>query len=117
MAAAGVGWVVDQTYTVSMDHLLEAIDICLAQGADVNAVNSMELSALLGAANKGANPIIRKLVDNGANLFIADAHERDAWRWAEGVFLAAVGAEWKPHTLELLDALAKQQGRSRPQNQ
>ena len=105
MAAAGVGWVVDQTYTVSMPSLLEAIRICLAHGADVNAVNSMGLTALLGAANKGANDIIRLLVANGARLDAVDAHGRDAYRWAGGVFLAAVGAELKPHTIDLLDEL------------
>ena len=115
MAAAGVGWVVDQTYTVDMAHLLEAIDICISLGADVDAENSMGLTALLGAANRGANPLVEKLVsDYGADLFVADVHDRDAWRWAEGVFLASVGAEWKPHTLALLDELAAMQGRKRP---
>lgn len=105
MAAAGVGWVVQQTYTESMPGLLEAIRICLEHGADVNAVNSMGLTALLGAANKGANDIIRLLVANGARLDAVDKHGRDAYRWAEGVFLAAVGAELKPHTIALLDEL------------
>jgi ankyrin repeat protein len=105
MAAAGVGWVVQQTYTESMPSLLEAIRICLAHKADVNAVNSMGLTALLGAANKGADDIIRLLVANGARLDAVDKHGRDAYRWAEGVFLAAVGAELKPHTIALLDEL------------
>jgi ankyrin repeat protein len=105
MAAAGVGWVVQQTYTESMPGLLEAIRICLEHKADVNAVNSMGLTALLGAANKGANDIIRLLVANGARLDAVDKHGRDAYRWAGGVFLAAVGAELKPHTIELLDEL------------
>jgi ankyrin repeat protein len=105
MAAAGVGWVVQQTYTESMPSLLEAIRICLEHEADVNAVNSMGLTALLGAANKGANDIIRLLVANGARLDAVDKHGRDAYRWAGGVFLAAVGAELKPHTIDLLDEL------------
>jgi ankyrin repeat protein len=105
MAASGVGWVVQQTYTESMPGLLEAIRICLEHKADVNAVNSMGLTALLGAANKGANDIIRLLVANGARLDAIDKHGRDAYRWAGGVFLAAVGAELKPHTIELLDEL------------
>lgn len=105
MAAAGVGWVVQQTYTESMPGLLEAIRICLAHKADVNAVNSMGLTALLGAANKGANDIIKLLVANGARLDAVDKHGRDAYAWAGGVFLAAVGAELKPHTIALLDEL------------
>jgi ankyrin repeat protein len=105
MAASGVGWVVQQTYTESMPGLLEAIRICLERKADVNAVNSMGLTALLGAANKGANDIIKLLVANGARLDVVDKHGRDAYSWAGGVFLAAVGAELKPHTIVLLDEL------------
>jgi uncharacterized protein len=105
MAAAGVGWVVQQTYTESMPSLLEAIRICLDHRADVNAVNSMGLTALLGAANKGANDIIKLLVAHGARLDAVDKQGRDAYRWAGGVFLAAVGAELKPHTITLLDEL------------
>jgi ankyrin repeat protein len=105
MAASGVGWVVQQTYTESMPSLLEAIRICLEHKADVNAVNSMGLTALLGAANKGANEIIKLLVANGARLDAVDKHGRDAYSWAGGVFLAAVGAELKPHTITLLDEL------------
>jgi len=105
MAAAGVGWVVQQTYTESMPSLLEAIRICLEHQADVNAVNTMGLTALLGAANKGADDIIKLLVAHGARLDAVDKQGRDAYRWAGGVFLAAVGAELKPHTIALLDEL------------
>jgi len=105
MAASGVGWVVQQTYTESMPSLLEAIRICLEHKADVNAVNTMGLTAVLGAANKGANDIIRLLVANGARLDAVDKHGRDAYAWAGGIFLAAVGAEAKPHTIALLDEL------------
>jgi ankyrin repeat protein len=105
MAAAGVNWVVAQTYTESNSSLLEAIDICFEHGADVNATNSMGLTALLGAANRGSNEIIEKLVERGARLDVKDKEGRDALRWAEGVFLAAVGAERKPTTIALLEEL------------
>jgi ankyrin repeat protein len=105
MAAAGVNWVVAQTYTESPQALLDAIELCLEHGADVNAVNSMGLTALLGAANRGANDIIRLLVENGARLDVVDKEGRSALRWAEGVFLAAVGAERKPATIALLEEL------------
>jgi uncharacterized protein len=105
MAAAGVNWVVAQTYTESPEASLEAVKICLERGADINAVNSMGLSALLGAVNRGANHIIRYLAEHGADLDVVDVQGRDAQRWAEGVFLAAVGAERKPATLALLDEL------------
>lgn len=105
MAAAGVNWVVAQTYTVSPEALLEAIALCLELGADINATNSMGLTALLGAANRGSNEIIEFLVANGARLDVADVHGRTPLRWAEGVFLAAVGAERKPATIALLEEL------------
>lgn len=106
MAAAGVNWVVAQTYTVSDAALLEAVRLCLELGADIDASNSMGLTALLGAANRGSNEIVRYLAERGARLDVVDVEGRSAMRWAEGVFLAAVGAERKPETIALLEALA-----------
>jgi uncharacterized protein len=106
MAAAGVNWVVAQTYTVSKQAEIDAVNLCLQLGADVNATNSMGLTALLGAVNRGANDVIRVLVAHGARLDVVDKEGRSAQRWAEGVFLAAVGAERKPETIALLAELA-----------
>jgi len=105
MAAAGVNWVVAQTYTESPQALIDAVTLCLELGADVNATNSMGLTALLGAANRGSNDIIELLVRRGARLDVKDKEGRSALRWAEGVFLAAVGAERKPQTIALLEEL------------
>jgi ankyrin repeat protein len=105
MAAAGVNWTVAQTYTVSKEALLEAVKICLELGADVNAVNSMGLTAVMGAANRGSDDIIQYLVEKGARLDVKDAAGRKPITWAEGVFLASVGAERKPSTVILLEKL------------
>ena len=105
MAAAGVNWVVAQTYTESPKALLDAVTLCLELGADINATNSMGLTALLGAVNRGSNDIIELLVKRGARLDIKDKEGRTPLRWAEGVFLAAVGAERKPATIALLERL------------
>jgi uncharacterized protein len=105
MAAAGVNWVVAQTYTESVQARLDAVKLCLELGADVNATNSMGLTALLGAVNRGSNDIIELLVQRGARLDITDKEGRTPQRWAEGVFLAAVGAERKPATIALLERL------------
>jgi len=105
MAAAGVNWVVAQTYTESPQALIDAVALCLELGNDVNATNSMGLTALLGAANRGSNDIIELLVKRGARLDVKDKEGRTPIRWAEGVFLAAVGAEVKPATIALLERL------------
>jgi ankyrin repeat protein len=65
----------------------------------------MGLTALLGAVNRGSNDIIELLVKRGARLDIKDKEGRTPLRWAEGVFLASVGAEIKPATIELLKRL------------
>ncbi len=111
MAAAGVNWVVAQTYTESLQARLDAVKLCLELGADVNATNSMGLTALLGAVNRGSNDIIELLVQRGARLDITDKEGRTPLRWAEGVFLAAVGAERKPATIELLERLIAESGK------
>jgi len=87
------------------------VALCLELGADVNATNSMGLTALLGAANRGSNDIIELLVKRGARLDVKDKEGRSALRWAEGVFLAAVGAEKKPATIALLEKLIAQTGK------
>jgi len=105
MAAAGVNWVVAQTYTESLQARYDAVALCLELGGDVNTANSMGLTALLGAVNRGSNDIIELLVKRGARVDVKDREGRTALRWAEGVFLAAVGAEKKPATIALLETL------------
>jgi ankyrin repeat protein len=105
MAAAGVNWTVGQTYTESPQALIDAVNLCLELGADINATNSMGLTALLGAANRGSNDLIELLVKRGAKLDVKDKEGRTPLRWAEGVFLASVGAERKPATIALLERL------------
>jgi uncharacterized protein len=105
MAAAGINWAVGQTYTESKDHLLEAVKLCLDLGADVNAANSMGLTAAIGAINRGSNDILTYLVEHGARLDIKDKEGRTPKDWAEGVFLATVPPERKPETVALLEKL------------
>ena len=51
-------------------------------GMDVNAVNSMGLTALHGAANRGSDDIIRFLVARGARLDVKDKEGRTPLTWA-----------------------------------
>jgi len=105
MAAAGVNWTVAQTYDEGPEELLEAVKLAASLGNDVNAVNSMGLTALHGAANRGSNDIISFLVEKGARLDVADKQGRTALTWAQGVFLATHPPEAKPQTIALLKQL------------
>ena len=106
MAAAGVNWVFDQTFDEGQPALLEAVKLCVELGLDVNAVNSMGLTAMHGAANRGSDDIIRYLVQQGAKIDVKDAEGRTPLTWAEGVFLATHPARPKPSSIELLKQLA-----------
>ncbi len=105
MAAAGVNWAFNQTYTESKESLLEAVKLCLEKGADVNAVNSMGLTAVFGAVNRGSDDILEYLVQKGARLDLKDKEGRTLLNWAEGVFLATHPPVAKPSTITLLHKL------------
>jgi ankyrin len=106
MAAAGVNWVYDQTFDEGPAARLEAVKLCHELGNDVNAVNSMGLTAMMGAANRGSDDIIRFLVEKGAKLDLKDKEGRTAMSWAEGVFLATHPAKPKPSSIALLKSLS-----------
>jgi ankyrin repeat protein len=63
------------------------------------------IRAIHGAANRGANQIIRYLVEQGADLDAADNEKRTPLVWAQGVFLATHPPEKKPETMALLQEL------------
>ena len=111
MAAAGVNWVLAQTWTEGPDQLLEAVKLCVDLGMDVNQRNSMGITALQGAANRGSDDIVRFLVAHGADLTVQDNEHRSALDWSKGVFLATHPPQPKPSTMALLTDLLKQQGK------
>lgn len=108
MAAAGVNWVVDQTYDEGQDALLEAVKLCYELGMDVNATNSMGLTALMGAANRGSDSIIEFLVSKGARLEAKDKEGRSSYNWSEGIFLATHAPVPKPTSMALIQKLSGQ---------
>jgi ankyrin repeat protein len=110
MAAAGINWVVNQTFDEGPAALLEAVELCLELGMDVDAVNSMGLRAIHGAANRGSNDIIELLAASGAQLDVPDHHGRTPLVWAEGVFLATHPPQRKPETIALLERLLREAG-------
>jgi uncharacterized protein len=105
MAAAGVNWVVSQTFDEGQDALLEAVKLAHELGNDVNAVNSMGIGAVHGAANRGSNDILRYLAEQGARLDVPDRQGRTPLVWAEGVFLATHPPVRKPATIDLIRSL------------
>jgi ankyrin repeat protein len=105
MAAAGVNWVYDQTFDEGPAARLEAVKLCYELGLDVNAVNSMGLTAAHGAANRGSDDILQFLADKGAKLDVKDKEGRTPMTWAEGVFLATHPARPKPTSIALLKTL------------
>ena len=111
MAAAGVNWVVAQTWTEGPAQLLEAVKLCRELGMDVNQANSMGVTALHGAANRGSDDIIRFLVAQGADLTAQDNEHRSALDWAKGVFLATHPPEPKPGSIALITQLLQAQGK------
>lgn len=108
MAAAGINWVVNQTWDEGEEALLEAVKYAHSLGNEVNALNSMGLSAVHGAANRGSNDIIRYLAANGAALDIPDKEGRTPVTWAHGVFLATHPPVDKPETAALIEELIEQ---------
>jgi ankyrin repeat protein len=109
MVAAGVNWAVAETFDLGSEALLEAVKLAHSLGNDVNAVNSMGIAAIHGAANRGANDVIEYLAANGARLDVADAQGRTPLDWAAGVFLATHPPVRKPETIALLERLLKEQ--------
>jgi len=110
MAAAGVNWVVGQTYTESKESLMEAVKLCIEKGGDVNAKNIMGITAVIGAANRGSDDILEFLVKQGAKLDVKDNEGRTPKDWAKGVFLATNAPEEKPSTIALIKKLSGQSG-------
>jgi ankyrin repeat protein len=110
MVAAGVSWALAETYDEGPEALLETVQLTHALGNDINALNSMGLRAIHGAANRGSNDIIEYLAANGALLDVADNEGRTPIRWAEGELTGARAPTRKQDTIALLQALLESTG-------
>ena len=58
--------------------------LLLDAGADVNAVNEADFTALHGAAFRGLDEVLEILVQRGAHINARDFRGRTAYRLAEG---------------------------------
>lgn len=109
MAASGINWIPGQTYSHPETDYVEAVKLCLDRGADVNAKNSLGLTAMHGAANRGWESIIQILADHGAKLDPKDNEGRTPMTFAQGIFLAVRPPEAKPKAMALLTKLMANQ--------
>ena len=110
MVAAGVSWALAETYDEGPVALLETVKLMHSLGNDINAVNTMGLRAIHGAANRGSNDIIDYLAANGAELDVKDNEGRTAIAWAEGVLTGARAPVRKDTTIALLQELQAKAG-------
>ena len=119
MAAAGVGiWAVAENPGTA-EEATEAVQLCLELGGDVTTVDVNGHTALHGAAFRGANEVVRLLVDRGAKLDVKiPLHEPrpgyweggwTPWRVAKGVYMNA-GLKSQLHTAPLLRQLMEERG-------
>ena len=107
MMAAGLG---QATYTpreprgVRSPSAEQAVRVLLDAGAEINAVNEADFTALHGAAFRGLNEVIEYLVEQGADIDARDFRGRTAFRMAEGSKQSFQFQSW-PETADLLKEL------------
>jgi ankyrin repeat protein len=75
MAAAGLNWV-DISSLGTEEASIEAITLLLDRGADINATNDLGETAVHGAAQRGADNVIRFLVAHGAKVDVKNEEGR-----------------------------------------
>jgi len=100
-AAGGIGWVEGVTYERSPDDNLKSVRMLLDLGLDPNAANVDGRTALMGAALKGRNDVVRLLVERGARLEQRDYGSRDTDKTGS----AAAGHTWQ--AIDYADGLVR----------
>ena len=116
MVAAGQAWRDDHSLGTEAESV-DAITKLLATGVDVNDRNAAGETALHGAASRGADVVVRFLVENGARLDLKDKLNRTPLDMALGVAQiirngggAPMDAPVKGSTSQLLRELMAEQG-------
>ena len=89
--------------------VLEAVEVCLENGNDVNAVNAIGDTALHGAAYRGGIDVARLLVRRGARLDAVDSRGLTPLSVATGVYYK-MGISAKPETAKFLRTVMQVRG-------
>jgi ankyrin repeat protein len=120
MVAAGVGWAEGFTFQYSDDETLQLVSLLLDLGSRINSANDDGLTALHGAAYKGANKVVQLLVERGADLTARDkgkdygfgvtSFRMTPLNWAEGVPIGMSSAIYHDDTVALIARLMQERG-------
>ncbi len=81
-----------------------AVKVLVEAGADVNATNEADYTALHAATFRGWNEVVQYLVEHGADINARDYRGRTPFRMAEGTKQSFQFQDW-PETAELLRRL------------
>jgi hypothetical protein len=107
MVAAGVGiWAVGESPGTNEDAFA-AVKLMLELGDVVTTVDANGNTALHGAVIRGSGPLVRFLLDQGADL---EASNEQGWTpltIAEGVFYSNTGKRWPEMERLLLELGAR----------
>jgi len=94
MVAAGVGiWAVGESPGTN-EESLEAVKYALELGGDITAVDDNGDTALHGAIIRGSEPLVRFLLDRGADIEATNEKGWTPFRIAKGVFYSNTGKRW-----------------------
>jgi ankyrin repeat protein len=115
--AAGMSWQ-DGRITPPESEAVDVLKLFLAAGVPVNGTNASGETALHAAANRGADDVIRFLVDSGADLSAKDKANRTPLHVALGLAMpqvrqgggAATNAVVRGQTAALLRQLMSEKG-------
>ncbi len=115
LVAAGIGFIEGQI-PASEAQALQAVEMIVERGEDVNTSNTVHETALHGAAYRGANSIAQYLIDHGARLDAKDEQGRMPVNIADG---AIAGPYFRAHdeTAALLRELMGPSAPPRPTSQ
>jgi hypothetical protein len=74
---------------VTEERSIEAIQLCLDRGVDINAFNTNGATAIHSAVQRGAQKVVKYLADHGAKLDMKNKQGRTPLDIAMGVGAAA----------------------------